>query len=124
MKAIYEAVAERGLGDERCPRTFEDGVRLPNLIDEFEVQFKEQVRNRAPHTRIAAFCLHFFMFRQPLKNCNHRTGLGIADWVLRCSGHHLEPKSEEAIEFMIKFEKRGMSIEEVEGWIAQNLSAI
>jgi len=125
IEAVYEAVADRGLGDERCPRSFEEGVRLPNLLDEFEARFKELVSTRAPHTRIAAFCLHFFIFRQPLKNCNHRTGLGIAEWVLRCFNRRLTPEYDgQILEFMTEFEKRGMSIEEVEDWMAQNLSAI
>ena len=36
IEAIYAAVAERGLGDERCPKSLEEGVRLPNLLEEFE----------------------------------------------------------------------------------------
>ncbi|MFQ5885121.1 MAG: hypothetical protein ACE5IO_08490 [Thermoplasmata archaeon] len=124
--AIYEQVAKRGTKeDQQCPETFEEGVRLDNLVEEFENGFRARVRDSIPFTEIAAWSIHFFMWRQPLKNCNHRTGLGIMEMVLVSFGHKFEPKStEDVLDFFEKFERTGMSVKEVEDWIIQNLSAI
>lgn len=126
IKRIYEHVARTGLReDTRCPGAFEEGIRLPNLIDEFDKGLKERVNSRAPLIEIAAWAFHFFIFRQPLKNCNHRTALAIMDQILGAFGHRLVTESdEELLDTLEKFERYTASEDEIRDWIAQNLSAI
>ncbi|MFQ6107405.1 MAG: hypothetical protein ACE5QF_07460 [Thermoplasmata archaeon] len=124
LEAIYGKVATRGRKRDHCPESFKDGVRLINLIEEFEQGFREMVDDRTDFLQIAAWSFHFFIFRQPLKNCNHRTGYGIMKWVLTCFGYKLRIKPEEdALEFFKKFEGGGVSVEEVKEWMVQNVSA-
>lgn len=126
IKRIYEVVARTGLTDDvRCPEFFEDGIRLPNLIDEFDKGLKKRTSDREPFVEIAAWAFHFFVFRQPLKNCNHRTALAVMDQILRAFGHELVTESDkELLNTLEMFEKYTASEVEIRDWMAQNLSAI
>lgn len=54
IKRVYEEVAQTGTGrGVWCPSRFEDGTRLPNLIEEFQKGFMVRVDERAPHVEIA-----------------------------------------------------------------------
>ena len=126
VKKIYLKVAKTGTTrDVHCPETFEEGVRLPNLIDEFGEGFKERVGSRLPYVDIAAWAFHFFTNRQPLKNCNHRTALGLVDQILGAFGKKLvQETDDELLSALERFEKYCASENEIREWITQNLSAI
>lgn len=126
VKRIYLKVAKTGTTrDVHCPETFEEGVRLPNLIDEFGEGFKERVGSRLPFVDIAAWAFHFFTFNQPLKNCNHRTGLEIMKIVLLAFRKKLAIESnEELLEVLENFERKHTPATEIQEWLSQNLSAI
>jgi hypothetical protein len=126
VKKIYLKVAETGTSvDVHCPETFEEGVRIPNLIDEFVEGFKEKVGRRLGYVDIAAWAFHYFTFNQPLKNCNHRTGLEIMKIVLLAFRKKLAIESnEELLGVFEDFEKKHTPASEIREWLSQNLSAI
>ena len=118
LKRVYELVGKEALkDDEKCPPTFESGLRIPSIAEEFVERIRTLSREPAAPERIAAAALRFPIWRQPFKNCNHRTGYAMCSQVLGLFGLGSTASKDEIVKYVFSINKYSYSEEEVETWI-------
>jgi hypothetical protein len=118
LKMVYEMAGVKALKDEeKCPATYEDGIRIPEVAEEFVAHLQNLSRDRVPPMRIAASALRFLVWRQPFKNCNHRTGYAMCRQILEMFGYEFIITKDEITSYVFSINRFSYSEKEVEEWL-------
>jgi hypothetical protein len=118
LRAVYELAGAKAIKDEeRCPVTFDEGVRILAVAEEYVYHIRELSAQRAHPLDIAAAALRFPVWRQPFKNCNHRTGYAMCRQVLELFGYELCASKGEITEYVFSINKYSYSEKEVREWL-------
>jgi hypothetical protein len=118
---VYEKAGRKAMTeDEVCPATFDEGIRIQELAEEFVELIRELSLQRAPPIRIAASSLRFLVWRQPFKNCNHRTGYAMCMQILELFGYEMPLSKDEITEYIFSINRFNRSDDDVELWLGSN----
>ena len=121
LRLVYEMAGRKAMTeDELCPASYAEGIRIEELAEEFVNEIRNLSAQRAPPLTLAAHCLRFPIWRQPFKNCNHRTGYALCVQVLELFDYELTLPSEEIIDFVFSINRLNRTYSDVEQWLAKN----